>query len=461
MSGDKGLHVLVIDDEAAICQVLADAIRRGGFDVDYVNDGEQALETLRGGDFDIALCDIKMPGIDGIEMVRQARDSGVDTTFLMMTAYASVSTAIEAMRAGAYDYMIKPLRNEDVLRRLDQIADVISLRDENRTLRDIVFGDDEGFCAFESEPMRKIDRLVLKVAPSESTVLITGESGTGKGVIARAVHNHSKRRNALFLPVNCGAIPENLLESELFGHVKGAFTGAERAKKGLFLEADRGTLFLDEIGELPLAMQVKLLHVLEDMEVRAVGSEKSRKVDVRVIAATNRDLAADVESGAFRQDLYFRLNVVHLHIPPLRERQGDIAQLIRHFLHRHADQFGQGQPYVLDAMAEQLLLRHAWPGNVRELENVIERAHILADDEHIGVADLPPQLARGDGVQELQASAAAYAEQSLRDRVRAFEVGVIQEAIDEADGDRKVAARRLGIGLSTLYRKLEEEVANP
>jgi two-component system response regulator AtoC len=441
--------------------VLADAIRRGGFDVDYANDGEHALDRLRGGDFDIALCDIKLPGIDGIEMVRQARDSGVDTTFLMMTAYASVATAIEAMRAGAYDYMIKPLRNEDVLRRLEQIADVISLRDENRTLRDIVFGAEEGFCAFASEPMQKLDRLVLKVAPSESTVLITGESGTGKGVIARAIHKHSKRRNALFLPVNCGAIPENLLESELFGHVKGAFTGADRVKRGLFVEADGGTIFLDEIGELPLAMQVKLLHVLEDMEVRAVGSEKSRKVDVRVIAATNRDLTADVESGAFRQDLYFRLNVVHLHIPPLRERQGDIAQLIRHFLQRHAEQLDHGRPFVLDAMAEQLLLHHDWPGNVRELENVIERAHILADDERIGVADLPPHLARGGSEVGVTSAGAQLEDQSLRDRVRAFEIGVIKDAIDEADGDRKVAARRLGIGLSTLYRKLEEEIANP
>ena len=460
MSDQTDLRVLVIDDEAAICQVLADAISRGGYEVDYVNDGEHALEKLRGDHYDIALCDIKMPGIDGIEMVRQAREAGVDTTFLMMTAFASVSTAIEAMRAGAYDYMIKPLRNEDVLRRLDQIADVISLRDENRTLRDIVFGDDEGFCSFDSEAMRRIDRLVLKVAPSESTVLITGESGTGKGVTARALHNHSRRRNALFLPVNCGAIPENLLESELFGHVKGAFTGAERAKKGLFVEADRGTLFLDEIGELPLAMQVKLLHVLEDMEVRAVGSEKSRKVDVRVIAATNRDLAADVESGAFRQDLYFRLNVVHLHIPPLRERRSDISQLIGHFMQRHADQIGQGRPFELDRMAEQLLLHHDWPGNVRELENVIERAHILAEDERITVADLPPQLASGQQAEAMLSTADGEA-QSLRDRVRAFEVGVIKEAIDEADGDRKVAARRLGIGLSTLYRKLEEEGANP
>jgi two-component system response regulator AtoC len=458
VSGDKGLRVLVIDDEAAICQVLVDAVRRGGYEAEYVNDGEQALATLRDGDFDIALCDIKMPGIDGIELVRQAREAGVGTTFLMMTAYASVATAIEAMRAGAYDYMIKPLRNEDVLRRLDQIADIISLRDENRTLRDIVFATDEGFCTFNSEAMQKIDRLVLKVAPSDSTVLITGESGTGKGVVARAIHNHSKRRNALFLPVNCGAIPENLLESELFGHVKGAFTGAERIKKGLLVEADKGTLFLDEIGELPLAMQVKLLHVLEDMEVRAVGSERARKVDVRIIAATNRDLSADVDSGAFRQDLYFRLNVVHFHIPPLRERRGDIAQLISHFMQRHAQLLGRGTTFNLDPLAEQLMLQHDWPGNVRELENVIERAHILADDDRIGVADLPPQLARGTQVGERDIGVEM---QSLRERVRAFEINVIMDTIDAADGDRKEAARRLGIGLSTLYRKLEEEGTNP
>jgi len=458
MSGDKGLRVLVIDDEAAICQVLADAIHRGGYEAAYVNDGEQALATLREGDFDIALCDIKMPGIDGIELVRQAREAAVGTTFLMMTAYASVATAIEAMRAGAYDYMIKPLRNEDVLRRLDQIADIISLRDENRTLRDIVFATDEGFCTFNSEAMQKIDRLVLKVAPSDSTVLITGESGTGKGVVARAIHNHSKRRNALFLPVNCGAIPENLLESELFGHVKGAFTGAERIKKGLLVEADKGTLFLDEIGELPLAMQVKLLHVLEDMEVRAVGSERARKVDVRIIAATNRDLSADVDSGAFRQDLYFRLNVVHFHIPPLRERRGDIVQLISHFMQRHAHLLGRGAAFILDPLAEQVMLQHDWPGNVRELENVIERAHILADDDRIGVADLPPQLARGNQVGERDIGVEL---QSLRERVRAFEINVIMDAIDAADGDRKEAARRLGIGLSTLYRKLEEEGTNP
>jgi len=458
VSGDKDLRVLVIDDEPAICQVLADAIHRGGYEVDYVNDGEEALQRLAGGSYDIALSDIKMPGIDGIELVRRSHASGAQTVFLMMTAYASVATAIEAMRAGAYDYMIKPLRNDDVLRRLDQIGDIIQLRDENRTLRDIVFAADEGFCTFESEPMQKIDRLLLKVAPSDSTVLITGESGTGKGVIARAIHNHSRRRNALVLPVNCGATPENLLESELFGHVKGAFTGADRVKRGLFLEADGGTIFLDEIGELPLAMQVKLLHVLEDMEVRPVGGEKARKVDVRVVAATNRDLEAAVENGSFRQDLYFRLNVVHLHVPPLRERRSDVVQLLRYFLQRHAHQLGRAASYTLEPMAEQLLLQHDWPGNVRELENAIERAHILADDERIGVADLPPQLARGNAAGGLADAGEAA---SLRDRVRAFEIGVIMDAIDEADGDRRVAARRLGIGLSTLYRKLEEHGANP
>ncbi|HEY5791068.1 MAG TPA: sigma-54 dependent transcriptional regulator [Gammaproteobacteria bacterium] len=448
----SGLRVLVVDDEPAIRQILADAIGRAGYGVSETGDGEAALQRLAEGDIDIALCDLKMPGIDGIELVRRARAAGVETTFLMMTAYASVATAIEAMRAGAYDYMIKPLRSEDVLRRIEQIASFISLREENRALRDIVLGSGEKLCPFDSEGMRRIDRLVAKVAPTESTVLVTGESGTGKGMVARAIHNLSPRRHALFLPVNCGAIPENLLESEFFGHAKGAFTGAERAKKGLFVEADKGTLFLDEIGELPLAMQVKLLHVLEDQEIRAVGSERGRQVDVRLVAATNRDLEAEVEKGNFRQDLYFRLNVVHIEIPPLRERREDILRLIHYFLHRHASDTGRSEGFALDPLAEQILLQHDWPGNVRELENVIERAHILADGERIGVADLPPQLAR-----ERHAGDPAGSSAPLRDQVRAFEIGVIQNAIDEADGDRRIAARRLGIGLSTLYRKLEEE----
>jgi len=449
----SSLNVLVIDDEPAIRQILADAIGRAGFSVENTGDGEAALKRLAEGDIDIALCDLKMPGLDGIELVNRARQAGSETTFLMMTAYASVSPAIDAMRAGAYDYMIKPLRNEDVLRRIEQIANVISLRQENKTLRDIVLGSGESLCHFDSVAMSRIDRLVSKVAPTDSTVLITGESGTGKGVIARAVHNLSPRRTALFLPINCGAIPETLLESEFFGHAKGAFTGAERTKKGLFVEADKGTLFLDEIGDLPLAMQVKLLHVIEDQEIRAVGSERSVKVDVRVIAATNRDLAAEVERGTFRQDLFFRLNVVHVEIPPLRERREDIQRLLRYFMARHAHEMGRDTAYMLDPLAEQILLQHDWPGNVRELENIIERAHILADEDRIGVADLPPQLARDRAEGDIVDASA-----SLRDQVRTFETNVILNAIDEADGDRRIAAQRLGIGLSTLYRKLEESM---
>jgi len=445
------MRILIVDDEAAICQVIADAVQRAGYDVDYVNSGERALELLSNGDIDIALTDVRMPGIDGIELVRRARANSIETTFLIMTAYASVSTAIDAMRAGAYDYMIKPVRNDNVLRRIEQISNMISLRDENRALRGIVLGSEERTCEFTSEVMRKIDRLVDKVAPTDSTVLITGESGTGKGVIARQVHNLSPRHDAVFLPINCGAIPENLLESELFGHVKGAFTGADKAKKGLFAEADNGTVFLDEIGELPLSMQVKLLHVLEDKDIRAVGSERSRKVDVRIVAATNRDLEKQVAEGNFRQDLYFRLNVVHVEIPSLRDRREDIKTLLKFFIEGQAIKGGFDAPHHLDPLAEQMLLGYSWPGNVREIENVIERAHILADDSVIGLGDLPPQLTRAEA-----SGGTSDSSETLREQVRVFEINVILEAIETAGGDRREASKYLGIGLSTLYRKLEE-----
>ncbi|ROR32906.1 sigma-54-dependent transcriptional regulator [Inmirania thermothiophila] len=441
----SSLQVLVIDDEPAIRQVLAAYLGRAGYVVDQAASGTEALERLAKGDVDVALCDIRMPDMTGIEVVRRAREQGLDTQFLMMTAYASVSTAIEAMRAGAYDYMIKPLRNEDVLHRLGQIADVLRLRAENRALRSLVVGEAGDRCRMESPPMRQLERMVAKVAPTDSTVLITGESGTGKGVIAKEIHRLSRRAEQPFIPVNCGAIPETLIESELFGHTKGAFTGADRAKKGLFLEADRGTIFLDEVGELPLPMQVKLLHVLEEKKVRPVGSETARPVDVRIIAATNRDLAAMVAEGTFREDLYFRLNVFQIQVPPLREHREDVPRLVEHFLRRH----GHGESWRLDPEAEAMLMAHDWPGNVRELENVIQRALILAEDGVITVADLPAQFAR-------PSTPRAQGARTLREQVREFEAGVILRAIEEAGGDRREAARRLGIGLSTLYRKLEE-----
>jgi two-component system response regulator AtoC len=296
---------------------------------------------------------------------------------------------------------------------------------------------------------------MTRVAPTESTVLITGESGTGKGVSARRIHEISSRRDGPFVPVNCGAIPENLIESELFGHTKGAFTGADRPRKGLFVQADRGTIFLDEIGELPLALQTKLLHVLEAKEVRPLGAEQSRKVDVRIVTATNRDLAAMVAQGRFREDLFFRLSVFQIPMPPLRDRRSDIPDLLRHLIDQRVVPPGGDQQLTLDAEAEDLLVNFSWPGNVRQLENVLHRAAILADGGCIRVADLPPEVSRlAPRIEAVDAPSGE--EGSLRERVRRFELSLIRRAIADAGGDRRLASQRLGIGLSSLYRKLEE-----
>jgi two-component system response regulator AtoC len=403
-----------------------------------------------------------MPDLTGIEVIRQARAAGVETTFIMMTAYSSVDTAIEAMKAGALDYMIKPLRSAELMQRLVQVSELRGLKRENDALRKLVVGTGDQLCATVSPSMRAVDRLIAKVAPTDSTVLITGESGTGKGVVARRIHQQSQRAGHPFIPVNCGAIPENLLESEFFGHTKGAFTGADKARKGLFLEADRGTIFLDEIGELPLALQVKLLHVIEAKEIRPLGSEQTRKVDVRIIAATNRDLRAMAAEGRFREDLYFRLSVFQIHVPPLRERREDLPSLINFLLARGAQRFGAAPPRP-DAEAEEILIAHDWPGNVRELENVLQRATILAEGECITVADLPPQLtpaaapplaAIASGSDPVVASASSGL--PLREQVRRFEHAMIRQAIDDCHGDRRAAAQKLCIGLSSLYRKLEE-----
>jgi transcriptional regulator with PAS, ATPase and Fis domain len=299
-----------------------------------------------------------------------------------------------------------------------------------------------------------MERLVSKVAVTDSTVLITGESGTGKGVTARSIHEMSTRSEYPFIPVNCGAIPENLLESEFFGHTKGAFTGADRARKGLFSQADRGTLFLDEIGELPLHMQTKLLHVIEDKEVRPLGGEQARRVDTRIVAATNRNLAEMVKEGTFREDLFFRLSMFHIHIPPLRERREDIPRLIRYILQNLAGNASK-KIMELDPMAEELLIDYAWPGNVREVENVINRVYILADGERLALSDLPPDIARNT-VSKPVGGMLVAGNEGLRDQLRRLEAEIIFNTLRDCGGDRKNASQRLGIGLSSLYRKLEE-----
>lgn len=448
------LQLLVVDDEPAIRQVVTSLLRKAGYTVDQASDGETAMERLSRGDVDIALCDIKLPGLSGIELLRQVRTVNVDTAFIMMTAFASVDTAIEAIKAGAADYMIKPLNNDELLHRLAKVADLRGLRAENRVLRRLVLGVNKEVFSFNSPAMREMEHMAAKVAHTNSTVLITGESGTGKGVVARLIHQQSPRAEGPFIPVNCGAIPENLVESEFFGHTRGAFTGADKARKGLFLEADGGTIFLDEIGELPVALQVKLLHVIEQKQVRPVGEEQTRPVDVRIITATNRDLAEMVAQGKFREDLYFRLSVFHIHVPPLRERRQDLSALIKFMLQRNTRHMSDRQEITLDPGVETLLMNYEWPGNVREMENVIDRAIILADGNRITMADLPTQITKIDHssilVDGMQSSG------TLREQMRKYEVALILRTIEETGGDRRAAAQKLNIGLSSLYRKLEE-----
>jgi len=447
------LHVLVIDDEPAARQVLAAAVSKAGYSVDAAADVAEATAKLSRGDVDVALCDIQLPDGHGIELLKQSRASGLDTAFVMVTAFASVESAVEALRAGAFDYIIKPVRHAEVLHRLSQIEAISGLREENRALRKAV-RESKPLYAFTSPEMRKVERMVDKVAPTDSTVLITGESGTGKSVVARMVHERSGRREAPFLAVNCGAIPDQLLESEFFGHTKGAFTSADRARKGLFLEADRGTLFLDEISELPLHMQTKLLHVIEDKEVRALGSAQVRRVDTRIVTASNRNLLELVGQGRFREDLYFRVSVFQIAIPPLRERPDDIHGLIE-FMLRAAER-GKGLPHALqmDPEAEELLLRHSWPGNVRELENIITRACILVEGRTISIDELPAEITQYASPQP--AGVADAANGSLRDQLRKVQTDIVLRAIKEAGGDRKLAAQRLEISLSSLYAKLNE-----
>jgi len=448
----RSLQILIIDDEPAIRQILSNTASNAGHSVAVAANGEEALKRLAQGDIDVAVCDIRMPDITGIEVVEKANSQQIDTIFLLMTAFASVDTAVEALRAGAYDYMIKPLRNEDFLNRLERLADVIHLKSENRVLRKLVKNQNSDTCTLVSPAMLQVDRLILKVAPTDSTVLITGPSGSGKGVIAQTIHQNSQRNNRPIIPVNCGAIPENLLESEFFGHTKGAFTGASKAKRGLFVEADQGTIFLDEIGELPLNLQVKLLHVIEDQTVRALGSEQARKIDVRIIAATNKDLEQMVKEGSFREDLFFRLNVFHIPLPPLEQRKEDLPGLIKYFIKKESIKMGLLEPIELQPEAMQSLLAYNWPGNVRELCNVVARSMILSENGSIEVSDLPQNIGL---TQYALRDKNDNNYHTLKQQLNNYQLAIIKTAIDEADGDRKLAANRLGIGVSSLYRKID------
>jgi two-component system response regulator AtoC len=448
--------VIVIDDELASRQILAAAIEDRGYVVYTAGDAGEAMKILANGDVGIALCDICLPGTDGIELMTQVRAAGIDTTFIMFTAFASVDNAVSALRLGAADYIIKPVRNEEILHRIRQVEALRNLKDENKTLRNILVGHRDDYYHFKSPSMAAVERMIRKVAPTDSTVLVTGESGTGKGVVARAIHHNSMRRDGPFLPVNCSAIPQALIESEFFGHTKGAFTGADKARKGLFLQAENGTIFLDEIGELPLDLQPKLLHALEDRQVRAVGSEQTRDINARIVTATNRNIPELIKQGRFREDLYFRLSAFEIVVPPLRQRTEEIPELVRFLLSR-ANGANVGREHItIDPAAEELLKSYEWPGNIRELENVITRAHIMADGARITVADLPEEMSRSRGAPSAVNGTKVASAAGLREKLRRIEAEVVLGTIEECGGDRRAAAELLEISVSSLYRKLQE-----
>ncbi len=444
-------RILVVDDERSMQEFLEIFFRSEGYDVVTAGDVDTALLHLDNDDFDVIISDIQMPERSGIDLLHSARDVSPEAVVIMITAFASTETAISAMKEGAYDYVTKPFKVDELRMVVDKALEKKLLSTENRRLRkELSSHTRDRSIIGNSAAIRRVSELVAQVADSKANVLISGESGTGKEIVARAIHRRGARSDKPFVAVNCAAIPETLLESELFGHVKGAFTGAVQNKAGLFETADGGTLFLDEIGELPTPLQVKLLRVLQEEEVRSIGESKPRAVDVRIIAATARDLEAEVAAGRFRDDLFYRLNVVRLEVPPLRERREDIPLLLDHFFAHFRDLLGKPLRGIADEVLDRLVGYH-WPGNVRELENVIERAVILARGDRLGLQDLPDNVARpapdgSDGARDL----------SLKRVRRAAEAETIRHALHATGGNRTRAARLLEISHRALLYKIKE-----
>jgi two-component system response regulator PilR (NtrC family)/two-component system response regulator HydG len=445
--------ILVVDDDEAILAMAEDLLSEAGFEVAIAGSVDAALACAAERDFSVVLSDLQMPDKDGLALLAELRSLRPETPVVLMTAYGSIRSAVEAMRAGALDYVTKPFQSEDLLLVLERALERRALEDENRTLRRAVerassFGELVG----KSPAMNELYALIRKIASNRSHVLITGESGTGKDVVARTIHFTGSRKDKPFVPINCTAMPEGLLESELFGHVRGAFTGAHATKRGLFEAAQGGTLFLDEIGDMPPLLQGKLLRVLQDREIRPVGGTTSIQVDVRIIAATNQDLHHQIEAGDFRQDLFYRLNVIPIAIPPLRERPEDIPVLAEAFLRKHAGDI----QCRFSEQAVRKLMRAPWHGNARELENCIERALALAESPEIHAGDIllssDDDAKPGDGsLHDLLVRTALEGELSLKELSEAY----IEAALEAAHGRKSVAAKLLDVNRRTLYRREE------
>jgi len=436
-----------VDDEPGLRQSLGLLLGDAGYEVAAENDGRRALDRALAEPFDLVLCDVRMPRLDGLEFLRGYQKGGGTALVIMMSAYGGEDAALAAMKEGAYDYIPKPFRPDEVVLTLRKAEERERLRRTVAGLQaQLDSGPDLRALVAESPAMKTALDLVVRVAEHRTTVLITGESGTGKEVIARAIHRASPRSSAAFIGINCAAIPENLLESELFGHMRGAFTGASADKAGLFEQAEGGTLLLDEIGELPLGLQAKLLRVLQESEIRRVGDQRTRRVDVRLLATTARSLSDEAAAGRFRDDLFYRLNVVTIHLPPLDQRREDIVPLARHFAAQLGERFGHPLDFTDDALT--WLAEQAWPGNVRELEHAIERAAVLSDRETLSAVDFRDQPGAPGRAPGRSAG-------TLRGAVDAAERMAIAAALAASDGNRREAARHLGISVRSLFYKMQ------
>lgn len=454
MTAPSSSHILIVDDDTNHLKTLQTIVRSWGYQVFTADDGAKAVESVKARPFALILMDVRMAHMSGIEALKQIKQYNPAIPILIMTAYSSVDSAVEALKAGAYDYLTKPLDFEVLKIGLARALEHSGLKSENATLKSKLSADYElKNIIGKSQPMKALIDMMAMIAPSEATILITGESGTGKELIAKSIHHNSQRKDRPLVVVNCAALTETLLESELFGHEKGAFTGADRRREGRFMQADKGTIFLDEIGETSAAMQAKLLRVIQEREIQRVGGEETLRVDVRILAATNRNLEEDVKNGKFREDLFYRLNVVTLRIPPLRERQDDVPLLAQHFLAKYATK-NHKRVKGFSPLAMDMLLKYAWPGNVRELENVIERAVILLPDEHVTEKELPATITesyaeKGDWVAPPQPVAANRPLEEI-------EREAILATLEASAGNKSETARRLGINRKTLHKKLKD-----
>jgi len=450
----KNTKILIVDDDPGHLVSVKTIVKSWGYAVETADDGTVAVEMIKTAPVDLVLMDVRMASMSGIEALKQINVYNPAIPVIIMTAYSSVGSAVEAIKSGAYDYLIKPLDFEVLKLTIERASEHAGLKEENLALKQHLRRDyDMANIIGRSGPMKKLLEMMAMIAPSEATVLITGDSGTGKELIARSLHFNSLRKEKPLVVVNCAAIAETLLESELFGHERGAFTGADRRREGRFMQADGGSIFLDEIGETTPTMQAKLLRVLQEREIQRVGGQETLQVDVRIIAATNQDLEKEVAQGNFREDLFYRLNVMQLNVPPLRERREDVPLLAKHFLEEYAQKNRKAIKGFVP-LAMDMLVNYDWPGNVRELENAIERAVILATGEHITETQLPLKIT--EQYQDLETPAASNTE--LLDGTHALvdiEKEAILAALSASNGNKAAAARRLGITRRTFYNKLQ------